>query len=260
MRRSRKPFGLYKVTRVRIPPPPPACSLYKPRSGYPSGVCFFHYAKSSLPAPSPYLTFRNAIVRCSSSCFISCHLIRFRLFYTECRPPKGHFRNKQLDSYKAARMSKSRTPTAPRKTLCPDASGRVRTQRLAFTTENGVYLCSQWTGVNISLHPGWRDFLFPWQPLLRQAFAIFDFLRVSTSLESFTNSPRTHEANCRPVNLSVKRYRTKRCGTFMALYSPGKYLLALSCHAGGRRPLIHKDEPVAAQGSQRKSYDEPHNR
>ena len=33
MRRSRKPFGLYKVTRVRIPPPPPFCLRKLPTMG-----------------------------------------------------------------------------------------------------------------------------------------------------------------------------------------------------------------------------------
>ena len=33
MRRSRKPFGLYKVTRVRIPPPPPFWLRKLPKTG-----------------------------------------------------------------------------------------------------------------------------------------------------------------------------------------------------------------------------------
>ncbi len=41
MRRSRKPFGLYKVTRVRIPPPPPA-ECERASIGSPGGGSFWY--------------------------------------------------------------------------------------------------------------------------------------------------------------------------------------------------------------------------
>ena len=59
MRRSRKPFGLYKVTRVRIPPPPPFymhSTPDPPRSGFSCGAplrgCTSPYIARPFAGPS----------------------------------------------------------------------------------------------------------------------------------------------------------------------------------------------------------------